>query len=331
MIFYKYNGSGANWQGKRQKANQLIDVAEWGRSEEIEPYQEGARAKNKVYCPAPAPYSFLIEGHDYLFKQSHKRYPAQFWAEVIAYRLGCLMNVPVPPAFVAIDSRRALPGAVIEWFYNYPNEPREVYTSGGDPIQKLIPDYDRKKGEQHNVQDIISIIERLEREGGLAEDWQKIWGRIFCFDTMIGNTDRHQDNWGIVEHGNSIYFSPAFDNGTALGHEIVEQKLASLLAAPERYARSPKATHHLKWARSDSKKLPHFDLPQRFLKQYSDIPEDMRLCVSFPMDAFKEQMMELVALSNTLPYEYGKLTPQRAEFIIRLTECRRRILLEILE
>jgi hypothetical protein len=54
------------------------------------------------------------------------------------------------------------------------------------------------------------------------------WAKALTFDALIGNTDRHQDNWGIIitrqtEAPNKIKkmrISPVFDNGTSMGHEI---------------------------------------------------------------------------------------------------------------
>lgn len=323
-MFKKYNPPGSAHDAKRQGPGQVIDVAKWRKKEdEIEPYQEGARAKNKVLCPNPAPSPCLIGDHDYLFKQSHKRYPAQFWVEVIAYRLGDLMGVPVPPAFVGVDSQRGFAGTVIEWFYNYPGEPREEYIRGGDLIQHRIPKYDRKKGKQHNVTDLLAIID--DHKDALACDWLEHWSKVLCFDALIGNTDRHQDNWGIIRRDDRVYFSPAFDNGTAMGHELMEGKLKKTPAELERYIWDKRATHHLKWKRDDAKKQPHFGLLKRLLEKYPDSRGHMRSCMNFAIEAVAEEMKELLKLSNDLP-ERDRLTDERADFIIHLTQARKDII-----
>ena len=89
----------------------------------------------------------MIGGHRYLFKQSSPRYPTQFWAEVLAFRIGKLIGVDVPPACAAIDSLRGVDGALIEFFFGRPNAfQSESFVHGGDYCVKLMPDYDRKKG-----------------------------------------------------------------------------------------------------------------------------------------------------------------------------------------
>ncbi len=325
MNFIKYNGEGKCKQ-KKQLRDQLVDVAGWRENEEIEPYQEGARQKSRINCPEIPPFPFLIPNHTYLFKQSNSRYCAQFWVEIIAYRLGCLMNVPVPPAFIGIDNQRQIGGAIIEWFYNYPGNPREEYIPGGDLFQKQVPNYERKKGEKHNFSDLIEII----KQRNLAQNWQEEWAKIFCFDALIGNTDRHQDNWGIMHYEDRDYFSPAFDNGTAMGHEITEENLIKKCNALETYVLARRATHHIKWHRKDISKMKHFDFLKRLIVNYPDMKAYMRPCINFSLQSFADEMDELLKLSNTLSKPYAKLTNERAKFIIKLIECRQEQALEIL-
>ena len=47
---------------------------------------------------------------------------------------------------------------------------------------------------------------------------REYWAKILLFDCLIGNTDRHHENWGIIiDSTNEKRFAPAFDNGIALG------------------------------------------------------------------------------------------------------------------
>ncbi len=39
---------------------------------------------------------------------------------------------------------------------------------------------------------------------------------IFIFDLLIGQTDRHEENWGIMEHEEEVYLQPVFDNDALL-------------------------------------------------------------------------------------------------------------------
>jgi hypothetical protein len=325
MNFIKYNREGRH-KPKKQEAHQIIDITLWPGGEEIKPYEEGAREKNKITCPSEAPFPFLIPGHHYMFKQSNHRYPTQFWVEIIAYRLGCLMGVRVPPAFVGIDTTRKIGGAVIEWFYNYPGEVVEEYVPGGDLFQKLNPQYERKKGKQHNLMDFTKVV--AERD--LVQNWQEEWAKIFCFDALIGNTDRHQDNWGILHYQAGDCFSPAFDNGTAMGHEIIDRKIPNKVNDLEKYVSASKATHHMKWDRHDEKKIKHVDFLKKLIEQFPKTKEHIYHCLNFSTKSFEQEVCELLDLSNALSEDYVKLNPERGNFIIKLIEYRFQKVLEIL-
>ena len=131
---------------KVQRADELIDISDWEIDLEFSPYPEGSRSKYAVYCPPKAGFDFLVPKHRYLFKHSNPNFPAQFWAEIIAYRIGCRMGVRVPPAFAAVNTDKAETAALIEWFYGPDLEPEVPERAGRlDAVAKFI--YRRIFGE----------------------------------------------------------------------------------------------------------------------------------------------------------------------------------------
>jgi hypothetical protein len=52
------------------------------------------------------------------------------------------------------------------------------------------------------------------------------------FDALIGNTDRHHENWGLI---NNERLSPLYDNGISLGWRI-EEKDSSIATIENRCA-----------------------------------------------------------------------------------------------
>ena len=251
-----------------QPASKPVDVANWRPDEEFTVYPEGARDKSLVYSPSPMPHRFLVPGDRYLFKHAFHRYPDQFWTEVIAYRVGCHMGVAVPPAFVAWTSDTGTCGALIEWFLDYPGELPKRYVPGGDIMTSMIRGYDRKKGRQHNFEAIERYLTVLARAGKLRSDRRSWWCDTLLFDALIGNTDRHQDNWGLLwTAGGSARLAPVFDNGTSLGHEIFPDKMAGF-HDPQRLDRYiARGTHHMRWCITDDRSAPHVVLVQRLLER----------------------------------------------------------------
>ncbi len=319
-----------------QSIDQAIDVSDWRRHEELGEYPEGARDKTLLYCPSSTPGDFLKAGHRYLFKRSSHRYPEQFWAEILAYRLGASMGIAVPPAFVAYDSKRNQSGALIEWFLEQITPLNdENYVPGGDYCQQYILDFDRKKGGQHNFETVSQIFEDLiKKYPYFNENWKNFWAKTFAFDALIGNTDRHQDNWGIILtpfQGDTlqekIRISPVFDNGTSMGSEITSNKFNFYSSDDNLKRYILKGWHHMKWRLHDRSSAGHLEMLMKFADCY---PETRQLMVDYLRkvnnDTFKSTLQVLVEFDVPV-----RLTPERAAFMLRLLQFRHQYLLHELE
>jgi hypothetical protein len=306
-----------------QRFDQPVDIARWSPDDEFGVYPEGARDKTLLHSPEPAPFAFLVPNHRYLFKHSIARYPEQYWAEIIAYRTGCLLGVPVPPAFVAYDSDSGTCGSLIEWFLDYPGEPEERYVPGGDIMITMIDDYDRKRGKQHNFGHVALYHNHLSKVGLLEADWLEYWCDTLLFDALIGNTDRHQDNWGLLWGFDpagqpSVRPAPVFDNGTSLGHEIIQQKMDKLAERDSLMRYVSRGHHHMKWKQSDPQQQGHAEMMKTLVSRYPELKE--RVCEhlkTFDMGAFTSMIRVLAEFDVPVP-----LTAKRAAFILELTEFR---------
>ena len=180
-------------QPKRQSS--IIDVVDWEIDAEFGVYPQGARAKEALFAPRGAISGVIAADRRYLFKRSRKNYPDQFWCEVVAYRIGCLLGVEVPPAFAAWNSATGLCAALIEWFYV---DGESLFVHAGDFLLKVHNDYDRKQGTRHNLHHNSVLTRALSQQTRLQPEWRQWWVDALLFDALIGNTDRHQDNWGFI-------------------------------------------------------------------------------------------------------------------------------------
>jgi hypothetical protein len=325
-------------EGIYQKPDQIIDIANWNIHQDYEVFPVGAREKSLRVCPVKAPFDFCIPGHRYLFKESIKsaknpdqsRYPDQYWAEVIAFRIGRMMKLRLPPVFVAIDSTRNEPGTLNEWFLGYPNSPEERFFAGGEYMQRLIPGYDREKGKQHNLMTIIKLSKVLERGKYLSSDWQHYWGLCLCFDALIGNTDRHQENWGLIwsETDHPAKFTPYFDNGTSLGHELQQDKMQSMMRDHHQLAcYIRRGCHQMRWHSGDNQRLSLTEGVVRYCEHFPRIrPILIELLAGLCKDEIRQHLHDMTLFDIPHP-----LTQQRADFVAFLTLKRRDGLLQALE
>ncbi|KKM16237.1 hypothetical protein LCGC14_1687870, partial [marine sediment metagenome] len=245
-------------------------------------YPEGTREKAVYFSPADVGNLPLRPGWRYLFKKSRTWTPWQFWMEIMAYRIGQVMDVPVPRAYVGLSNLekpgQAVYGALIEWFYSRD----ERYIEGARLIGPHIPDFDYKTGRQHNLQTILSILTPKEVPDP-EENRRRLvahWAAVLAFDTVIGNVDRHPENWGIVvtPPGSAkelvkVGLSPAFDNGTAMSYEQPEEHFHKFEDAgyARRYlTRVRRARHHMRWSLEDQADMNFFDFMQRFVRQFPE-------------------------------------------------------------
>ncbi|MCI1711847.1 MAG: HipA domain-containing protein [Chiayiivirga sp.] len=307
----------------------VIDVASWSPDEEHSIFPEGSRDKELLRCPHPPPHPELIANHRYLFKQSRRAYPDQFWAEVVAYRIGLLTGVRVPPAYPAWNSATGVCAALIEWFYGYLERPHEGFLSGGLFMKSLIQSYDMKRGRQHNfwhIEVLCTALSWQEIRGNVAlqADWVVAWARMLVFDALIGNTDRHHENWGLVidrgRHDDrpNTYLAPAFDNGTSLGHERFANSFARF-DDPNYLARYlAKGHHHMRWHMQDERQAGHAELLLKLAEKYPHCRQPMLDVLAFNPEQLEQELAALAALQSLVP-----LSPERARFMLRLTLARR--------
>jgi len=301
----------------------VFDVASWEYDSEFAKFPQGARAKDAFIAPAFPTESVLVGGKRYLFKRSRKVYADQFWCEVIAYRFGCLLGLDVPPAFAAFNSDTGHSGTIIEWFYV---DGREAFQSGGDILQATVQkDIDRAKGKLHNLKNNALLSRVMSQNHLLASGWQQWWVDALLFDALIGNRDRHQDNWGFVVSGPQppiFRFAPLFDNGTSLGHELLLKKVQRWQSTDfERYTR--KGTHHIQWSLDDPiPRRGHSELLSLAFLEWPGTKEVALGRISgLEVEDFRLALMDLPVLES--PHaSFVHLSTARLDFLLNLIEMR---------
>lgn len=314
----------------------VIDIAEWPDDEEFSgAYPEGARPKRTIFSPTEGAPEYIKPDWRYMFKRSSGRYVEQFWAEIIAYRIALLLDVPAPPVYAAIDTESGYCGALSEWFYQ---EGVSSFFAAGNFFHKLVADFDRQRGTQHNLQTAHSFNSTVFGDNYIYEFWS-----MMLFDAVIGNTDRHQDNWGhlikavplpksVARRKGQKYkhvwsFAPWFDNGTSLGHELLPGKFTKWNdEALDRYIR--RGQHHIRFALDRLERVGHVE-SMRFIDEYNKLVRSLlvKKIKAFDVAAFDMILRDCVALE--MPFG-GSLTQERADFIFRLTLRRIQLAMEAL-
>jgi hypothetical protein len=303
-----------------QNAKGSIDISPWEADEEFGVFPVGSKPKKLVRCPADAPYPFLIARHSYLFKKAQGRLAPQLWSEVIASRLAALVGLDVPPCFVAVDSVTGDVGALVEFFYGYPGEKetRELVPAA-DYLQERYG-VGSRTDRPHNVQQNLELCQEYK-----VIDPVSWWARVLTFDALIGNTDRHPENWGFLKAVGDAgatpvwALTPPFDNGTSLGYEFPESQLRRF-DDPVRLARYiDRGTHHCGWDASSDSPTPHLALCRRFFAAFPDTIAIGQEVIKFSPDQLQNIIEECVRFDVSASF-----TRDRARFVSALVEARKR-------
>ncbi len=299
---------------RSQFQNDVVFVDEWDLYTEA-PFLQGRKPKRVVVCPDPAPKSYLIGGHRYVFKTPEGSKVQQIWSEVIAYHLGTLIGVPVPPAFLAYDRVQDKPGVLVEFFYGHSHLPARRFVHAIERFQAYGTPVDFRRG---SLRDNV-LLSRAHK----VTQWKKWWARTIAFDALIANSDRHSENWGFLISQESdveptYSMSPVFDNGTSLNFIIQDKDLPKFLT-PNRLKRlAEDGTHHFGWLSGNDHSAQHARLCAMFANVFGSSGNTMGDVIHFPEQAIDDFLYWCTEFDFAV-----RFVPERASLISQMLRIRR--------
>jgi hypothetical protein len=90
------------------------------------------------------------------------------------------------------------------------------------------------------------------------------------------------------EKANIARMAPVFDNGTSLGYEILESKMANFTNPARMLPYIDKGRHHLRWQLSDKEQCQHVDLLVQLVKRHPAIKSQIKNKIAlFQIGPFK--------------------------------------------
>lgn len=189
----------------------FFNIQEWN----VQPWFNTGGTRDKKYLQAP-------DGDFYYFKTSlskpRKDYKYEFWSEVIASEIGKFYGFNLLTYDVAYDGIRL--GCISKSMFT-PEE--EELEEGGKFLQAFDNTFDPNNKELRNLYS-FQLIESALKFFGFGENLKHII-EILVFDTLIGNSDRHQENWAFITK--SSVLGSGFKNFETL---IKERKIEQIPA-----------------------------------------------------------------------------------------------------
>lgn len=202
--------------------------------------------------------------------------------------------------------------------WSFLEEGEESLVEGADMIMDFDETYDRDilQGE-NEIYNFDLLFRVFQKYGGIKELYKMV-----IFDTLIGNTDRHQDNFGIIRNEKTGVhrFAPLYDNSSSLGRELPIHRVELMLRDEnmfQSYIR--KSETPIRWGiQWHKKRLKLFELLSRIKERYPQIQNYIS-----PIEALNNQCIEEIV--NDIPSV--AMSDSHKELVFKILVTRREQLL----
>ena len=158
---------------------------------------------------------------DWLFKYPREG-SGEHWSEKIAAEVADSLGVIHAKVELAVYEGEK--GAITESFARR----NRVLVLGNQIMQNAIQDYEvaLKYGQTRHT--LSNIWKALEQEFGnqtACEIAKRHFTRYLTLDALVGNVDRHHENWGLLRRGVSrrLFLAPSFDHASSLCRERTDE------------------------------------------------------------------------------------------------------------
>lgn len=186
----------------------MKDFSFWEKAEDI---AEGSGRSEKIWLTNPD------TGQTGLFKFKKDKTTTDHFSECIASDIASLIGLPCAKIEVGTYNNRE--GSMS---YNI-KKPGQTLIEGVYCISSVYKNYDVKELKDHdtNAHYSLEMIQTALEPFKLFDKFLP----ILIFDFLIGNSDRHQNNWALIEENRTYQICSLYDNSSSLCAYINEEKI----------------------------------------------------------------------------------------------------------
>ena len=319
------------------------DVSNWPRISASS--TKGTRDKLVLIDPNMGDIYFL----KFPMVREKRDYTPENWSEVLAFEIGTALGFKILKYDLAIYNGRI--GCISKNMIT-PND-NESLVEGHSILSHHDPTYDpsdKKSYSRYTFEFVQNALKAYNAEFYIQE-----FIRTLIFDAIIGNSDRHQSNWGIIEsiniteietNKNNFVFlfkkhtkqrkilefnvikkaAPIYDSGCCLGREFSEEQIQQHLDIQskfDKYIRNGVSELRIE----ETRKKPSHEELLRFIKKHEEWSPFIDNEIRNVLNVYNQkEIYELITnIDSNLPEQYREkygLTYARKEFIFQVIDTR---------
>lgn len=214
---------------------------------------KGTRAKRVVFDPDTGERYFL----KFPMVRDGRDYSTETWSEIIAHEVGTRLGFNVLEYGFAVCGDNA--GCISRSM----TSDTERLVEGDAILFTNDSSYDPCDKSSYSRYTFSFVMNALHESG--FDAFRRDFVEMLVFDAIIGNSDRHQGNWGFIgdtrDSGRTYRMAPIYDSGCCLGREFGERQIAERLRDRQRLVSYvSKGLAELRPDDSGGRKRSHFAL-----------------------------------------------------------------------
>ena len=188
------------------------------------------------------------ESRPWLFKEARTN-TGELWVEKAASEIAKVIGLPAAHVELAVINRgsQKVRGVIVESIIEHEIEPESDQVlrlgeliHGNEILAVRIQGYDKTKTwgqSDHCWHNILHSLGAVFPQETLGREIEKFAGLV-VFDALIGNTDRHHENWALLlsitdkvhPSQRALTLAPSYDHASALGRELLDERREEILS-----------------------------------------------------------------------------------------------------
>ena len=234
---------------------------------------KGTRVKRMIIDKDKEKAFFKYEGAGYIVSEA--------CSEKMCYEIAKVLGYPCARIELAKDENGTL--GVLNYLFI------EIGNIEHMDASSYLNIHSNQRSIFYTISNIKKTLDGIDKK--LFEDFIK----IVIFDALVGEQDRHEENWGITRIGNKYKLSPLYDNGDSLLRNFKDSSYAEIYYSGKKsfdsYINKSKT---LIYKEDGNKQYRHFELVKYLNDNYHNLVQNEIVNLNKLTDEVIEAIVEKI-------------------------------------